>query len=113
MDEHKIRVRQEGRQVILVIDGRGLEMPWQVARQISDALRTKSVAAREFEQAEMVIHDQALLQKIGAPFGVTDNPRIQREAIKLAVQTQRPGQIVSTAAVGTPTITQFPPPSPG
>ena len=79
-----VRVHQEGPEVQLIIDGRALRMPWNVALDLSKALRKKAHAAEEIAKAEGIIFDQALLIRTGAPLGFTDNPDIQKEAAKEA-----------------------------
>ena len=80
----RIRIGQDGPNVIITIDGRALEMPWNAALDVGKALIKKARAAEEIAKAEGIIFDQALLIRTGAPLGFTDNPDIQKEAAKEA-----------------------------
>lgn len=77
---NNVRIHQEGPEVHLVIDGRRLRMPWNVALDLSTALRIKARKAEEIAKHEQLTFDQALLIKTGAPLGFTDNPDIQKQA---------------------------------
>ncbi len=105
----QVRVHQEGPEVQLIIDGRALLMPWNVALDVSNALRIKARAAEEIAKAEGIIFDQALLIRTGAPLGFTDNPDIQNEAGKEAAHNPAlrkylPGGVKGTEQFGTPTV---------
>jgi hypothetical protein len=118
-DTRNIRVRAEKGFVYLVVQGRpALEMPWQAAVQLAKALRTKAMEAREEVQHDIVIADQAMLMGMGAPLGLTKNPKLIVEARKKAEHLLRPGYlkrrkpaggITSPEAVGLPAITTHPP----
>ena len=104
-----VRVHQEGPEVLLVIDGRALKMPWNVALDVSKALQIKARKAEEIAKAEGIIFDQALLIRTGAPLGFTDNPDIQKEAAKEAahngdLRKYLPGGVKATEQFGNPTV---------
>jgi hypothetical protein len=103
------RVRQEAHHVLLEIDGHVTELPWQAAKQLSRALRIMAGKAEEFEKAHEIAFDQAILLRSGAPFGLTDNPDIQKEAaIEAAsnpvLRRSMPGGIRSQEQLGVPTV---------
>jgi hypothetical protein len=105
------RIRVDGENVTLELNGRATEMPAHAAREIARALMQKALEAEEYARAEGIILDSALLIRAGLPFGLSNNPKILDEARKEAVWNRdlrrfMPGGVRSTAVVGTPTITQ-------
>lgn len=109
-----IRVRQEAHRVLLEIDGRATEMPWNAARRLARALFTMAGKAEEFERHAQIAFDQAILLRGGAPFGLTNNPHIQREAVIEATSNRQlrrdmPGGIKSEEVLGVPTVRAEPP----
>jgi hypothetical protein len=79
-----ITIRQNGPTVLLIIDGRATELPWNAALDVSNALREKAKDAEEIAKAEGIVFDQALLVRTGAPIGFSSHPDIQKEAAKEA-----------------------------
>ncbi len=113
MAEHKLTVGQNGSMVVIVLDGRAVEVPHAVADAFCRALRSKVKEAEEYARAESgeLIMDGAILFRAGVPVGLTSNPKIQAEIEKEAVGNRNlrrymPGGIKSEERVGTPTITQ-------
>ena len=107
----RVRVHQDGPHVELIIEGRSLRMPWNVALDLSKALNRKARDAEEIAKAESIIFDSALLIRTGAPLGFTDNPDIQKEAAKEAVNNSDlrkylPGGVKATEQFGRPNIHQ-------
>jgi hypothetical protein len=103
------RVRQEGAEVLLVIDGHGSVLPWDAAIELGRALMEQGHRAEEIAKATQVIEDQALLTRIGAPFGVAVHPDIVNEAAKEAVNSTKlrrylPGGVKSTSMVHAPGV---------
>ena len=113
------RVRQEGTRVLIISEGKLLlDLPWRAALEISKGLRTAAKLAEEQAEALKIIQDQAVIQRAGFPVGLTDNPDIQKEALKVAQHDRKlrrfmPGGIKSEGAVGTPTLIKKPPPNKG
>lgn len=115
----EIRVIQNGARVVLLINGKRVEgMPHQSAAQLGKALLGVARLAEEWDQAERIAADQALLMRAGAPFGLSDNPKILAEARKQARHDRdlrryipRPAipAIASRETFGAPTIRQTPP----
>ena len=104
-----VRIHQEGPEVLLIIDGRALKMPWNVALDVGKAIIKKARSAEEIAKAESIIFDQALLIRTGAPLGFTDNPDIQAEAAKEAAHNPQlrkylRGGVKATEQFGSPTI---------
>lgn len=106
----QMQVRQEGESVILIVNGRAVaQMPPESALEVSRAIRIQAGKAREIGEAERVINDQALLTRAGAPFGLTNNPKILDAAGREAawdrnLRRRFPGGIKSQSHVGSPTI---------
>ncbi len=105
----RVRVHQDGPYVELIIDGRSLRMPWNVALDLSKALLHKARNAEETAKAESIIFDSALLIRTGAPLGFSDNPDIQKEAAKEAVNNDDlrkylPGGVKATEQFGQPNV---------
>lgn len=104
-----ITIRQDGPNVLLIIDGRATELPWNAALDVANALREKAKAAEEIAKVEGVIFDQALLVRTGAPLGFSSHPDIQAEAAREAVGNRDlrryiPGGVQSTEQMGRPGV---------
>jgi len=96
---NQVNIRQDGDNVIILKDGKAiLGMPWEAALAVSDAIRAKAKEVEELKKHDIIIADQALLFKAGFPLGLTNHPKMIREAAKQA------GGIASGSVVGTPTI---------
>jgi hypothetical protein len=85
------------------------DSPVSVARQIWTLLVGAQRLAEEWAHAEQVAADAGLLLRTGAPIGLTDNPQIQDEAVKVArddrtLRRALPGGIKSTVVLGTPRV---------
>ena len=102
--------RQSGTRVHLLVDGKGaLDVSWREAEALARAIIAKVRACEEVEKAEAVARDAAILLRSGAPFGLTDHPLIQREAVKLAINDRdlrrfMPGGVKSESVLGTPAV---------
>lgn len=78
-------------------------------REIWRAVTAGCRKAEEFAKAELVIADNAILFRSGAPFGLSDHPKILEETVKAAQHDRdlrrfMPGGIRSTELHGTPTL---------
>lgn len=106
----RVTARQSGTRVHVLIDGKGaLDVSWREAEAIARALIAKARAGEEQEKAEAIARDHAILLRAGVPLGLTNDPRIQDEAAKLAVSDRdlrryMPGGVRSKEMVGTPTV---------
>jgi len=109
------KVKQNGTRVLVLIDGKlVLDLPWEAALDLSKGIRIQAKRAEELAKAPQIIQDQALIQRSGFPVGLTNNPDIQKEALKVAQHDRKlrrflPGGIKSEGAVGTPTLIKKPP----
>lgn len=81
----QVTVRQEGTQVLILQEGRLLlEMPYQAALDLANAIRNRAKAAEEIALADTVIMDQAILLRAGAGVGLAVDANIRKEAVKEA-----------------------------
>src|SRR5574341_1218384 len=82
---NRITIRQEGSRVLLLRDGKLLaDMPWDAALEVGTWVTRKARLAEEYAKANEIALDHAILLRSGAPFGLTNNPLIQRVAFNLA-----------------------------
>jgi hypothetical protein len=110
-----VQIRAEGTRVLVVSDGRAiLDLPWQAALSIARGLVAVARKAEEIAKAEQIVMDQAILTRAGAPFGLSNNPDIKKEAGKEAawntdLRRSMPGGVKSQEVFGTPTLKKEPP----
>jgi hypothetical protein len=113
----RITMRTCGPRILVLLDARqGFECGAFEASQIWEQFKRAARRAEERDAVEQVIYDQAILTRMGARFGLTDDAAIQDEAGKEAAWNRElrralPGGVRSTEAVGTPTIIRDPPPT--
>jgi len=111
----EVKVDKDKGRVIILEEGKVvLDVPWNMALSIGRSLIKQAKIVEEHVKAPGIIKDQALLQRVGFPIGLTNNPAIQKEAMKEAVNSKElrkafPGGIKSQSAVGTPTVIKKPP----
>ena len=113
------QIGQEGTRVIVIVDGKAvIDLPWDAALQLANGIRVKAKQAEELVKANQIIEDQAVLTRLGIPFGLSNNPDIQKEACKeaahssflrKAIPVSRAGGIRSQAVFGTPTLIKHKP----
>jgi len=117
-----ITVRREGPYVVL-LDGNGrliLRLPWEAALRLGQAITTQARRIQETADPltrKRVVADQALLNRIGMPIGLINDPALKREAMHEAawnsdLRRYLPGGIRTQEAVGTPAIIQHAPKEP-
>lgn len=109
-----VDIRQEGGRVLVIENGRTiLDLPYEAALALGRAIHIKAKQAEEWACAEAIINDQAILTRLGVPFGLTRHPILLREATREAawnsklrryIPPSRAGGIESQAVFGTPTI---------
>ena len=109
MERNNVRIGQRGDEVILEINGRAITMPWDMARDLGDALKVKANEAQAVVEHDRVVIEQAILQAAGFPVGITDDPYIHREAANEAlygkiIRGSALGGVESAVAVGIPRI---------
>lgn len=100
---------EEPGMILLQLAGRCLLFPRPLAAHLWRALVAKARQAEEQAKAESIAADAAILFRSGAPFGLSNDPKIQDEAIKEAAWNRdlrrfMPGGIKSTEVIGVPTI---------
>lgn len=106
----QIRIRQEGAEVTLIVDGKAaFAAPWNAALDIARELMASARLAEEHAKAEGIIFDNALLIRSGAPLGLSNNRNIVTESLKEAahnytLRRHLRGGIKSTSIVGAPDI---------
>lgn len=114
----EVTVRQDGDRVLLIAGGKLLfSLPWDAADVLARAIYTQARRAEEIAKAAQIIADQAILTRLGTPFGLTSHPVMLREAANEAawglprryIPLSRAGGIHSQAVFGTPTLKQDPP----
>ena len=109
-------VRAEGEFVQIVKDDRLVfELPWQAALDLAKAIHGKAKECEEFACRDTIIHDQAIVTRLGLRFGLTSNPHMLKEAAKEAawnrdlrryIRADRAMGIASQSVVGTPSVVQ-------
>lgn len=104
-----LRIRQEGTHVLLIQGGKTLiDMPWDKALEMAREVIHRARLAEEIEKAELIILDQAIVQRAGMPFGLSNNRDIQVEAMKEAVHhpllRRHMPSIQSQEIVGAPSV---------
>lgn len=112
----EVTIRQEGQRVVVISNGKAiLDLPWDAAQALARALHIKAHAAEEEAKALDIIYDQAILTRLGVPFGLTNRPDLLKEAANEAawnpdlrryIKGKRAGGIESRAIFGTPSILQ-------
>lgn len=78
-------VREEAEKVVLVVDGKRVELPWQVAETIGKTLMQASRGVRDREDHARLVFDQAVALKSALPLLLTGEKGIVKEA---AVEAQ-------------------------
>jgi hypothetical protein len=101
--------------VLFIVDGRIVfDAPYQAALQIAGAIHAKAKEAEEEANAHLIIADQALLTRLGVPFGLTNRKDMLRAAANEAawnsnlrryIPPSRAKGVASQEVFGTPTIT--------
>jgi hypothetical protein len=80
-----INVSADGANVQLAYNGKLVaDLEWKAALALAKALYIKAKQAEEWAKADQVMGDQALMLRTNAPFGLTNNPAILKEAAKEA-----------------------------
>lgn len=111
----EVKIDKDKGRVIILEEGKVvLDVPWNMALSIGRSLIKQAKIVEEHVKAPEIIKGQALLQRVGFPIGLTNNPDIQKEAMKEAVNSKElrkafPGGIKSQSAVGVPSVIKKPP----
>lgn len=114
-----LTIRQDGTRVMLLHQGRCLcSMPWQAALDLAHAIRMQARRAEELDRAPAIIHDQAIVTRLGLRFGLTAHPTLLREACKEAAWNRDLRRYIPSgkargldrqSVVGAPRLIQTPP----
>lgn len=114
-----VTVRQEGARVLLLENGRAIaDLPWEAALALSKALHIQGKKAEEIANADRIVMDQAILTRIGVPFGLTSHPALLKEATREAafnsdlrryIPPKRAGGLASQAVFGAPSVIRHDP----
>ncbi len=104
-----VQIRTDGDKVILVVDGKGLSMPWEKALEIAGLLRDAGKRAEEIAKADNIIADHALLTRAGVPIGLSSHPKIMDEVRKEAAHNRElrralPGGVKAAVVFGAPAV---------
>lgn len=112
-------VRCEGDRVLLIYNGTLVcSLPYQAAEQLSRAILAKAKQAEEQAHALDIVSDQAILTRLGIPFGLSNRRDILKEAANEAawnsklrryIPPARAGGIASQAIFGTPAVIRHDP----
>lgn len=110
----QIKLGVDGDRVILEFEGKVLRLPWEAADEIAKALIVKARVVEEQIKALGIAKDDAILLRLGAPLGLSNNPDIRAEAEQLAQQDPQlrrylPGGVRSKEHFGTPTLIRHAP----
>lgn len=109
-------VRCEGLDVLIFMDGQKvMDLPWDAALNLARAIKIQARRIEEQVKALKIIQDNAMLLRSGAPFGLSNDPKIIEESKKEALYNPKLRKympfkgITSQEAFGRPTIIQHPP----
>lgn len=104
-------VRCDGHELILIFEPSRHLVKWPIAEwtKISEALHAQAVRVEEWEKAEQIARDHAIMLRAGTGLGLTDHPVIQDEAKKLAVDDRdirrfMPGGVRAREQFGVPKV---------
>lgn len=82
---NEFRCKPIGSNVLINLCGKTIEVPYDIAIDISKSLMNSARYAEEYHNANKIIYDQAILTRTGAFFGLTNNKKILDEAKKESV----------------------------
>lgn len=91
-----------------------IQMQQTAAKQIARWLVQGKLRLEELEQAERIVFDSAILARAGAPFTLSDDPRLkeamrQEAAWNSDLRRFMPAGVKSEAVFGLPKLVQTPP----
>lgn len=66
--------------VFLEMPNKVTTMPWQTMKAVAREMLKKAGEAEELENAKQIVQDSAILDKSGAPFTLSNNPKILKAA---------------------------------
>lgn len=96
---------------LLILNGQAVaSIPWQACNEIADSFRRAARAGEEYEKANIIIAQDAALVRTGAPFALSNNPKIREAAYSDAQWDSAARKAMplrgapSPRAVGTPSL---------
>lgn len=113
---HAFRFRADGDRVLLVVNGQGVRIPFELAIELGRQLiaTARTVESSLVPVMERQASDQALLLRRGVGIGLSADSRVQREALHRATYDRdlrraipsdaALGGIASRADVGAPAV---------
>ncbi len=112
--KEEIKLIRHGDRVCILINGKlSADLPAEVALQVGAGLIAHGRSIMNDRDPEKQIIDQAILNRAGIAIGLTDNPKVLKEAFKEAqwntdLRKKMPHAkgIPSSEVVGTPTVTR-------
>jgi len=109
----QVNIRIDGKNIILLEGGTLLlELPWDVALALAEAIKVQARRIEEGIKADEIIRDQALLMRAGIPIGLSKNPDIMKEAAKEAAWNTELRKAIpsikSAEKFGIPALIQYP-----
>lgn len=106
-----LRVDQnDPRKMAMLLNGRFICLiPWRIADVFAKKLQSLARQCEEYENANKIIVADALLIRTGAPFSLTNNPKIREESYKEAqwnsdIRKGMPMTVPSAKKTGTPVV---------
>ncbi len=110
------RISNDGNRVVVVMNGKGISIPWQDADTIAKALIANARTVEENEKAAQVIMDAAIMARAGVPIGITSDPVKQAIARNEAAFNRdirrsnlpKLGSVPSQEVFGTPLVENSP-----
>jgi hypothetical protein len=108
--EAPVTVRRDGSRVLLIQNGATLlDMPWQGALDLANALKIQGRRAEQNSKIAQVISDQALLIRKGVPIALSPFSDVIKEAGNEAAHDRTlrracPGGIAPMSKVGFPAL---------
>ena len=110
----EVKIELDGSRIVLHTKNAIIKTPWQVIKTLTKAMLIQAGRAEELANLPRLVQDHAIMMRTGAPFGLTNDPDIQKEAAKVAqydpkLRRYLPGGVKGTALLGTPTLIKHPP----
>jgi hypothetical protein len=107
----EMTIFRTGLEFLFLLDGHEwIRCPWTAAVQIAANVKDQAGKLEEIFNHERVTEDAAILLRTGLPIGLTNNPKILKQAWKDAEEISFPGMVEPTEIIHAPSITMSPPP---
>ena len=77
----EISIRSAGDKVIILLNGKLIAtLPWEAAKQLSEAIKIQASLSEEYANADKVALDQSMMVRAGFPFGIANLPGVKKLA---------------------------------